>query len=335
MAVKIIAELSANHNQNIENAKESIRVAKECGADAIKLQTYTPDTMTIDCDNKYFKINHGTLWDGNTLYDLYKTAYTPWEWHKELFDLAKEVGIEIFSTPFDKSAVDLLESLDNPIYKVASFEITDIPLIEYIASKGKPVIISVGIATAEEISDAVEACKKVGNNDITLLQCTSAYPAKKEDANLSNMLELKNKFGVKIGLSDHSIGNEVSLLAAAMGAEIIEKHFIIDKKIGGPDAEFSMEKDDLISLVKEIRITEKIIGTPNLGMTENKKNSRVFARSLFVVEDLKNGDLITEKNVRSIRPGDGLAPKYLPEILGKKVNCDLKRGTPLKFDYID
>lgn len=335
MAVKIIAELSANHNQNIENAKESIRVAKECGADAIKLQTYTPDTMTIDCDNKYFKINHGTLWDGNTLYDLYKTAYTPWEWHKELFDLAKEIGIEIFSTPFDKSAVDLLESLDNPIYKVASFEITDIPLIEYIASKGKPVIISVGIATEEEISDAVEACKKVGNNDITLLQCTSAYPAKKEDANLSNMLELKSKFGVKIGLSDHSMGNEVPLLATAMGAEIIEKHFIIDKKIGGPDAEFSMEKSDLISLVKEIRITEKIIGTPNLGMTENKKNSRVFARSLFIVEDIKKGDLITEKNIRSIRPGDGLPPKYLPKILGKKVNCDLERGTPLKFDYID
>lgn len=335
MAVKIIAELSANHNQNIENAKESIRVAKECGADAIKLQTYTPDTMTIDCDNKYFKINHGTLWDGNTLYDLYKTAYTPWEWHKELFDLAKEIGIEIFSTPFDKSAVDLLESLDNPIYKVASFEITDIPLIEYIASKGKPVIISVGIATEEEISDAVEACKKVGNNDITLLQCTSAYPAKKEDANLSNMLELKSKFGVKIGLSDHSMGNEVPLLATAMGAEIIEKHFIIDKKIGGPDAEFSMEKSDLISLVKEIRIAEKIIGTPNLGMTENKKNSRVFARSLFIVEDIKKGDLITEKNIRSIRPGDGLPPKYLPKILGKKVNCDLERGTPLKFDYID
>lgn len=335
MVVKIIAELSANHNQDINNAKESIRIAKECGADAIKLQTYTPDTMTIDCDNEYFKINHGTLWDGNTLYDLYKTAYTPWEWHEELFDLAKEIGIEIFSTPFDKTAVDLLETLGNPIYKVASFEIVDIPLIEYIASKMKPIIMSVGIATEEEILDAINTCRNIGNNDITLLQCTSAYPAKKEDANLSNILELKNKFGVKVGLSDHSMGNEVALLAVAMGAEIIEKHFIIDRKIGGPDAEFSMEKTDLISLVKGVRDVEKIIGKPNLSITDTKKNSRGFSRSLFVVEDIQKGDILTEVNIRSIRPGDGIPPKYLPEILGKMAACNLKRGTPLKFDFID
>lgn len=334
MKIKIIAELSANHNHSIEIAKKTIFAAKESGADAVKLQTYTPDALTIDCNNEYFKLQHGTIWDGTTLYQLYKEAYTPWEWHPELFDYAKKLGMEIFSSPFDKKSVDLLESLNTPIYKIASFEITDIPFIKYVASKQKPIIISVGIATIEEIEDAVLTCKNQGCNDITLLQCTSQYPASPEDANLLTMADLKNKFGVKTGLSDHTNGDEVSVIAAAMGASIIEKHFIIDKSIGGPDADFSMEPAEFAEMVKKIRRAEKIVGNVNYDLNSSRIKSRIFSRSLFIVEDVKAGQEITECNVRSIRPGYGISPKYTEEIMGKTFLKDVVRGTPLSWDLI-
>lgn len=332
--VKIIAEMSANHNQDINIAKDTIKVAKQVGADAIKIQTYTPDTLTIDCDNDYFRLSQGTIWDGTTLYKLYKEAYTPWEWHEELFDYSKNIGIEIFSTPFDKTAVDLLEKLENPIYKIASFEITDIPLIKYTASKGKPMIISIGIATLGEISEAVEACRKEGNNQITLLQCTSQYPARPEDANLSIMLDLKQRFNVNIGISDHTIGHEVATVAAAMGATILEKHFIIDRNIGGPDSSFSMNPSEFEQLVRNVRRVETLLGQVSYDITKYKAKNRTFARSLFVVQDVKEGQEITEENVRSIRPGYGLAPKYLKDVLGKNFSEDIKKGTPLTWKAI-
>jgi pseudaminic acid synthase len=334
MGVKIVAELSANHNHDINIARQSIEAAKDVGADAIKIQTYTPDTMTIDCDNKYFQVKQGTIWDGITLFSLYQQAYTPWEWHQELFDFAREIGIKIFSTPFDKTAVDLLENLDCPIYKIASFEITDTPLIKYVASKGKPMIFSVGIATLEEIEEAVAACKSQNNNDITLLQCTSQYPANPEEAELMTMVDMKDRFGVKVGLSDHTMGSEVACIATAMGATLIEKHFILDREIGGPDAAFSMNQKEFAEIVQSVRRVEKIMGHPSYEMTESKKNSRAFARSLFVVEDVKKGELITEENVRSIRPGCGMSPKHLEEMLGKKFALDICKGTPLSWDKV-
>lgn len=331
---KIVAELSANHGHDVLIAKDTIKAAKEAGADAVKIQTYTADTITIDCDNEYFQIKQGTLWDGITLYKLYQEAYTPWEWHQELFDFARKVGIEIFSTPFDKSAVDLLESLDCPIYKIASFEITDTPLIKYVASKGKPIILSVGIATLQEIEEAVAACKSQNNNDITLLQCTSQYPAKPEDAQLMTMVDMKERFGVKVGLSDHTTGSEVARIATAMGATLIEKHFILDREIGGPDAAFSMNQEEFAEMVQSVRRVEQIMGLPSYEMTESKKNSRAFARSLFVVKDVKKGEQITEVNVRSIRPGYGMSPKYLEEMLEKKFALDICKGTPLSWDKV-
>lgn len=332
--VKIIAELSANHGHSIEIAKESIRVAKECGADAVKIQTYTADTLTLNCDNKYFKIEQGTIWDGTTLYKLYQEAYTPWEWHKELFDYAKEIGIEIFSTPFDKTAVDLLEELNTPIYKIASFEINDIPLIEYAASKGKPMIISTGVGTEEEIREAVEACKRMENDDITLLQCTSQYPAKLEDANLVMIRDLAERFGVKSGLSDHTMGSLVATTAVAMGATVVEKHFIVDRNIGGPDSSFSMTPDEFKEMVENIRNVEKMIGNVSYEVTEKKKKSFKFKRSLFISKDIKKGEMLTEENVKSVRPSDGISPKYYYEVLGKKASRDLKFGEPLKFEDI-
>lgn len=331
----IIAELSANHGHDINIAKETIKAVKECGADAIKLQTYTADTMTIDCDNEYFQINQGTLWDGTTLYKLYQDAYTPWEWQKELKEYAESLGLVCFSTPFDKSAVDFLEDLDVPAYKVASFEINDIPLIEYIASKGKPIIISTGIATLEDIELAVETCKKAGNNNIILLKCTSQYPAKLEDANLNTMVDLKERFGVMVGLSDHTMDIEVPITAVALGAKVIEKHFILDRSIGGPDADFSLDKKEFKAMVDSVRKTEKAVGIVSYDLDEKKMKSREFSRSLFIVKDVKKGDIITEENVRSIRPGYGLHTKYYDEVLGKKFNDDLKKGTPLSFDVIE
>ncbi len=333
--VYVIAEMSANHNQDIEVAKETIRVAKECGANAVKLQTYTADTLTIDSKKEYFRLSQGTIWDGVTLYELYQQAYTPWEWHKELFEYAQQVGIDIFSTPFDFTAVDFLETLNVPCYKVASFEITDIPLIRYIASKGKPIILSVGIATLEEIEDAVMACKEMKNNQVILLQCVSQYPARETDACLSNMFALKEKFGVEIGLSDHTMGDKVATYAAAMGAHVIEKHFIIDRSIGGPDSSFSMNKEEFTDMVCKIRELQKIIGEPNFSMTEEKQKNRVFARSLFVVENISAGEVFTEKNIRSIRPGYGMPPKHYEAILGKICSMDVEKGEPLTWEMIE
>ncbi len=328
--VFIIAELSANHNQDINIAKETIYAMKESGADAVKLQTYTPDTLTIDCDNEYFQIKQGTLWDGQTLYNLYKQAYTPWEWHFELKELAEKLGLVFFSTPFDKTAVDFLEKLNVPIYKIASFEITDIPLIEYVASKGKPMIISTGISTFEDIELAVNTCKQSGCQDITLLKCTSAYPAPLEEANLLTIPDMKKRFGVKVGLSDHTLGISVPIAAVALGAEVIEKHFILDKKIGGPDAEFSLEPKEFADMVKSIREVELALGEVNYELSPKVEKSRIFARSLFAVEDIREGEVFTEKNIRSIRPGFGLHPKYYKSLLGKKSKRVIKRGEPIR-----
>lgn len=334
-SVFIIAELSANHNGNIDTAIETIKAAKRAGADAIKLQTYTADTITLKCDKKDFKITQGTLWDGKYLYDLYQEAFTPWEWHKKLFEVAKNEGLVCFSSPFDKTAVDFLETLDNPIYKIASFEITDIPLIEYAAKKMKPIVISTGIATEEDIKLAVDTCRNVGNNDITLLKCTSSYPAPIEEANLCMIKDLANRYNVKAGLSDHTIGNIAPIVAVTQGATMIEKHFIIDRAIGGPDAAFSMNESEFTQMVKDIRMAESAIGYVNYTLTEKQKSGRSFSRSLYVAENIKKGEIITEDNVKSIRPGYGLHPKYYKEIINKKVNIDLEKGDRFKLEFID
>lgn len=330
----IVAELSANHGHKLENALASVRAAKEAGADAIKIQTYTSDTMTLDCESEDFMVHTGTIWDGISLYKLYQQAYTPWEWHKAIFDEAKRVGIDCFSTPFDKMAVDLLEELDNPIYKIASFEITDIPLIEYVASKHKPIVISTGIATLDDIQLALDACKRVGNDDITLLHCVSAYPAPMELVNLRMITDMAKRYGVRVGLSDHTKGSDVAIAAVALGAAMVEKHFILDRSIGGPDAAFSMQQDEFASMVQSIRNVEKALGTVAYKTDPSAIKGREFSRSLYVAEDMKAGDIITEQNVRSVRPGYGLAPKYLPEILGKRVNRDLKKGDRMMLEYI-
>ena len=326
----IIAELSANHGGKLSIAQETIRAAKRAGADAIKLQTYTADTITLDAKTDYFKINHGTAWDGQYFHDLYRDAALPWEWHKALFDTAKEEGLVCFSSPFDHSAVDFLEELNAPIYKIASFEITDIPLIEYAASKGKPMIISTGIAVIEDIELAIEACKRQGNHDITILKCTSAYPAAPEDADLLTIPDIEKRFGVIPGLSDHTMGIEAAVVAVALGAKVIEKHFILDKSIGGADAHFSLDESEFKEMVDAVRNAEKMMGKVNYEMNDKKKKSREFSRSLFVVEDVKAGDKVSESNIRSIRPGYGLHPKYFKEILGKEFKEDISRGTPLK-----
>lgn len=411
----IVAELSANHGHRLDVALESVRAAAQAGADAIKIQTYTADTITLDCNAPDFIVTGGTLWDGRTLHDLYEEAYTPWEWHEAIFSEARKAGILCFSTPFDKTAVDFLESLGNPIYKIASFEITDIPLISYAASKGKPMVISTGIATLEDIELAVNACLQAGNTDITLLKCTSAYPAPISAANLLTMKDMEQRFGpkfsqkiktglsnnilrefpgVKTGLSDHTTGSEVALTAAALGATMVEKHFILDRSIGGPDAAFSMEIPDLARLVTRLRSLDSLTENPlpenprcpqqsAEGKPENTRSpqqnaegyqensvtlstllratepselkeyiceealgtvsyptdpatipGRQFCRSLYVAEDMKAGDTITEQNVRSVRPGYGLAPRFLPEILGKPVTQDLSKGTRFSLDFI-
>ena len=333
--VFIVAELSANHNGSKDEALKTIRAAKRAGADAVKFQTYTADTITLDCQNEDFKIKQGTLWDGRYLYDLYQEAYTPWEWHRELYDVAKAEGLICFSSPFDKSAVDFLESLGNPIYKIASFEITDVDLIAYAARKGKPMVISTGIATEEDIRLAVDTCRSAGNNDITLLKCTSSYPAPIEEANLCMIADLANRFKVKVGLSDHTLGSIAGITAVSLGACMIEKHFILDRSIGGPDAFFSMNELEFSQMVKDIRTVESAIGQVNYEPTDKMKAGRAFSRSLYVAENMKKGEVITEINVRSVRPGYGLHPKYLPEILGKKVNRDIEKGTRFTLDYID
>jgi len=328
--VFIIAELSANHNGSLDVAKETIRAAKRAGADCIKLQTYTADTLTIDCDKDDFLIK-GTIWEGKNYYQLYQEAYTPWEWHEELFKVAKEEGLICFSSPFDKTAVDFLENLNVPAYKIASFEITDIPLIEYVASKGKPIILSTGIAEEADIELALDACKRMGNNDIALLKCTSSYPAPIEEANMCMVKDLAERYGVVSGLSDHTMGATVPIVATCFGAKIIEKHFILDRSVGGPDASFSMNEEEFTNMVKAVREAESAIGVVDYTLTEKQAKGKDFSRSLYIVEDMKAGDVITEKNVRSIRPGFGMHPKYYSEILGKEVAVDLGRGDTLKF----
>lgn len=327
-AVFIIAELSANHGGKIETALETVRAAKRTGADAIKLQTYTADTITLDSDRDDFVIK-GTIWEGKKLYDLYQEAFLPWEWHEEIFRVAKEEGLVCFSSPFDKTAVDFLETLGNPIYKIASFEITDIPLIEYTASKGKPMIISTGIAEYEDIQLAVETCRNAGNSDITLLKCTSSYPAPVEEANLIMMQKFAKDFGVKIGLSDHTLGTTVPVVATALGATVIEKHFILDRSIGGPDASFSLDEKEFTEMVTAVRTAEKAVGTASYELTEKQKSGKAFSRSLYVAEDIKSGEIFTEKNIRSVRPGFGMHPKYLKEVLGKTAMKDWEKGERL------
>jgi len=330
----IIAELSANHNGSLEFAKETIRAAKRAGADAIKLQTYKANTITLDVKESQFKINHGTEWDGRYLYDLYEEAHLPWEWHQELFETAAIEGLICFSSPFDPTAVDLLETLNVPAYKIASYEITDIPLIELVASKGKPVIFSTGIAGEDDIKLAVEACKKQGNDQIIILKCTSAYPTPPEQANLATISEIANRFNVMAGFSDHTLGIVAPVLSVAYGARVIEKHFILDKSDGGVDSHFSLDEREFQEMVDAVRIAEKMTGEANFEITEKMKGQRDFSRSLYVVEDIKKGNPITEVNVRSIRPGFGLHPKHYKEILGKKVNTDVMKGTPMSFDFV-
>ena len=329
--VFIIAELSANHNGSLDVAKETVRAAKRAGADCIKLQTYTADTLTIDSKKDDFKISSGSIWDQRTFYDLYQEAYTPWEWHKELMETAKEEGIICFSSPFDKTAVDFLEKLNVPAYKIASFEITDIPLIEYVASKGKPIILSTGIAEEADIELALDACRRMGNNDIALLKCTSSYPAPIEEANMSMVKDLAERFNVISGLSDHTIGSTVPIVATCFGAKIIEKHFILDRSIGGADASFSMNEQEFKDMVVYVREAEKAVGKIDYKLTEKQLKGKDFSRSLYVVENIKNGELITEKNIRSIRPGFGLHPKYYNKVLGKKVKRNLEKGDRLKL----
>ena len=331
----IVAELSANHGHNLETALESVRAIAAAGVDAVQIQTYTADTMTLNCQKQDFVVSGGTIWDDTNLYDLYIQAYTPWEWHQAIFDEAKKCGIMCFSTPFDNTAVDFLEECDNPIMKIASFEITDVNLIRYAASKGKPMVISTGVATQEDIELAIQACHEAGNHDITLLRCVSAYPAPLENVNLRTMQDMKERFGVKVGLSDHTMGSDVAIAAVALGAEMIEKHFILDRSIGGPDAAFSMTVDEFKSMVTSIRNVERAIGDVVYPTDPSTIKGRQFSRSLYVAEDMKAGDIITEKNVRSVRPGYGLHPKYLQEILGKKVNRDLEKGDRMRLEYVD
>ena len=330
--VFIIAELSANHNGSLDNALATIKAAKRAGADCIKLQTYTADTITLDSDKEDFVIK-GTIWDGKKLHTLYQEAYTPWEWHAQIYRVAKEEGLICFSSPFDKTAVDLLESLNSPAYKIASFEITDIPLIEYVASKGKPVIISTGIARQEDIELALDACHRMGNYDVALLKCTSSYPAPIEEANMCMVKDLAERYNVISGLSDHTMGSTVPVVATVFGAKIIEKHFIIDRAIGGPDASFSMNEEEFTAMVKAVREAEKASGIIDYNLTEKQVKGRDFSRSLYIAEDINAGEIFTEKNLRSVRPGFGLHPKYYNQLLGKKAAIDIEKGTPMQLDF--
>ena len=332
--VFIIAELSANHNGSIETAIETVRAAKRAGADCIKLQTFTADTITLDSKKEDFKISQGTLWDGQYLHDLYKTTHLPWDWHEQIMHVAKEEGLICFSSPFDPTSVEFLEKLHVPAYKIASFEITDIPLIELIASKGKPVIISTGIAGQEDIELALDACKRMGNTNVALLKCTSSYPAPIEEANMCMVKDLAERYGVISGLSDHTMGSTVPVVATALGAKIIEKHFILDRSIGGADSSFSMDEGEFTAMVKAVREAESAVGVVNYTLTEKQQKGRDFCRSLYIVEDVKAGDVLTKENIRSIRPGFGMHPKFYHEVLGKKVKVDIEKGTAFESKFL-
>lgn len=334
--VFIIAEMSANHLQNYDLAVRIMREAKKAGADAIKLQTQKPESITIKCDNDYFKIKGGTPWDGKTLFELYKETFTPWEWQPELKAIAEEEGLIFFSTPFDKEAVDFLDEIGSPIQKIASFEITDVGLIKHAAEKQKPIFISTGVAEISDIQEAVDICREVGNDNIVLLKCTSSYPAPLEEVNLRTMVNMRETFNVVVGLSDHTLGISVPIAAVALGAKVVEKHFTIDRGLGGPDASFSLEPKEFSEMVKAIRETEKALGRVDYHLPNSvKEKGRRFSRSLFVVKDIKAGELFDEDNIRAIRPGFGLHPRYLKDILGKRARYDLKKGTPLSWNLID
>lgn len=332
--VFIIAELSCNHLQNFDIAIKTIREMKKAGANAVKIQTYTPDTLTLNCDNKYFKLKGGTLWDGMSLHQLYKEAFTPWEWHEKLQKETLDLGMEFFSTPQDESAVDFLKKMRVSAYKIASFEITHLPLIKYAAKLGKPMLISTGMAEFNDIKAAIDACKSVGNDQIILLKCTSAYPTPLEEVNLLTIPDIKKKFKTIVGLSDHTSGFIAPAAAVALGAKVIEKHFILDRKLGGPDAKFSMEPNEFKQMVDIVRDTEKVRGTINYNLSKKSKANKVFMRSIFVSQAIKKGDILTKDNVKIVRPSYGLEPKYFESILGKKAKKDLDMGTPLKKDLI-
>ena len=331
--VYVVAEMSANHNQDFNQAVKIIEAAKEAGADAVKLQTYTPDTITTDCDNDYFRIK-GTIWEGKNLYKLYGEAYTPWEWQPKLKKIADDLGMDLFSTPFDHTAVDFLEDMSVPAYKVASFELVDLPLLRKIAETGKPIIMSIGMASLAEIEEAVHTVRNAGAKQIALLKCTSAYPALPEEANLRTISHLAQTFGVVAGISDHTLGSAVAVASVAFGACIVEKHFTLSRKDFGPDSSFSMEPKEFKNLVEDIRTVEKALGKVSYAITEQQKVSRAYRRSLFAVKDIKKDEVLTVENVRSIRPGDGLHTRYWDYVLEAKASKDIKRGTPLALDMI-
>ena len=330
----LVAEVSANHLQDYGRAEAIIRAAKEAGADAVKLQTYTPDTITLDCDNDYFQITQGTIWDGTTLHKLYEEAYTPWEWQPKRMELANGLGMECFSSPFDATAVDFMREMDMPAYKVASFEINDIPLIRRIARIGKPIIFATGIAYLEDIERALAVCKEEGNEQVILLKCTSTYPSPYEDMNLKVIPHMAETFDCLAGLSDHSMGTAVAVAGVALGAKMVEKHLTLSRADGGPDAAFSMEPEEFRKMAEEIRIVEKALGRVTYELTEKQKKSREDGRSLFVVEDIGKGEIFTEENVRSIRPAFGMHTMYYDEVIGKKARVDIAKGTPLDWKYI-
>ena len=330
----VVAEVSANHLQDYGRAEAIIKAAAQAGADAVKLQTYTPDTITLDCDNDYFQITQGTIWDGTTLHKLYEEAYTPWEWQPRLMEYANGLGLECFSSPFDATAVDFMKEMDMPAYKVASFEINDIPLIRKIAGVGKPVILATGIAYLEDMERALQVCKEEGNEQVVLLKCTSAYPSPYEDMNLRLIPNMKETFECITGLSDHSPGSEVALGAVALGAKIIEKHFTLKRSDGGVDSAFSMEAEEFKQMVFQIRNLEKALGKATYTLTEKQEAARGSSRSLYIVHDVKKGDIYTEENVRSIRPGGGLHTMYYEEILGKTAASNYEKGTPLSWNMV-
>jgi len=332
--VYIIAEMSGNHGQDYDRACKIIHAAREAGADAIKLQTYTADTITINCDNDYFRIGQGTIWEGKTLYGLYEEAYTPWDWQPKLKAVSESLGLDIFSTPFDHSAVAFLEEMDVPAYKIASFELVDIPLIQEVAHTGKPIIISTGMSTLAEIDEALRAARDAGAREIALLQCTSSYPASPEEMNLRTIPHMVDAFGVSVGLSDHTLGVAVPVAAVALGACIVEKHLTLSRSVPGPDVAFSLEPDEFKTMVDAIRVTERAMGVADCGMTEKEAASRVFRRSLFVVKDMEIGETFSDDNVRSIRPGYGLHTRHLSDVTGRHALQDIARGTPLTWDLV-
>lgn len=333
--VYLVAEISANHHQNYDHAVEMIHAAKQAGADAVKLQTYTADTITLACDRAEFRVGGGTLWDGRNLHQLYSEAFTPWDWQPKLKRVANDLGLDLLSTPFDDSAVDFLEQMDVPAHKVASFELVDIPLIQKIARTGKPMIMSTGMASVEEIEEAVQAARGAGATQIALLKCTSAYPAAAEEMNLRTIPELTRRFDLPAGLSDHTMGLAVPVAAVAVGACILEKHITLSRSVPGPDSAFSLEPQEFKAMVDAVRTAEKALGQIHFGLSQKEASSRVFRRSLFVVQDVKRGDLFTAENVRSIRPGHGLHTRHLPEVLGRRAACDIERGTPLSWELVN